>query len=241
MAIAGIDGCKQGWLMVKYKNDQYRFAVYENFKALMNANTDLERIFIDIPIGLSSKGFTRTVESSLRKKLPGRQSTVFNPPCREALAFDDYNLAKTENLKIEGKGLSIQAFFISKKIKDVDDFLLQNNPGSLLFESHPELCFKYLNPEKKVLQTKKATAEGAKERLEILLKHDRKILSLYQDILRNTKRKDVKKDDILDAVCLCIASKQAKEKGPEFIEDDNNKDLKGIPVRIACFHNKGSE
>lgn len=239
MVVAGIDGCKQGWLMVKHQPEGYSYGVYASFKALVAANPDLNRIFIDIPIGLSSLGFKRTLESSIRKELPGRQSTVFNPPCREALVFDNYQLAKNENKKIEGKAISVQAFNISKKIREVDNYLLQNDPPFEFFESHPELCFKYLHPRRKVLPTKKSTPEGVEERLKILSNYDNGIPAFYQKILQNTMRKDVKKDDILDAICLCLTNKMAGQTQMKIFQDENKRDLQGIPVRIVCL-NRGN-
>ncbi|MCB0650670.1 MAG: DUF429 domain-containing protein [Saprospiraceae bacterium] len=235
MAIAGVDGCKKGWLMIKYDNDRYTYAVHENFTGLIGAHSDLQRIFIDIPIGLSSDDFIRTVESSLRKELPGRQSTVFNPPCREALKFTDYESAKSINQKTEGKSLSIQSFFISSKIKEVDDFLLKGNRQLEIYESHPELCFKYLNPPQQVLLTKKSKNEGIKDRLAILEKYDPEISPLYHDILGNTQRKDVKKDDIVDAICLCLANRLAGPAGLSFIKDKQARDDAGIDIKIAYY------
>ncbi|KAA3632584.1 MAG: DUF429 domain-containing protein [Bacteroidetes bacterium] len=235
MVLAGIDGCKKGWLMVKHEQGKYNYGVYENIDDLATDNPDLKRSFIDIPIGLSSKGFMRTIDGVIRKELPGRSSTVFNPPCREALQFENYEQAKKENIRIEGKGISKQAFFISTKIKEVDDFLLQNNLEFEVFESHPELCFKYLNPAKEVLLTRKSTSEGAEERMAILKQYDRNILSLYQQILDNTKRSNVKKDDILDAICLCIANRLSEKNNYSLLKDKNSVDLSGIEIKIA-FH-----
>ncbi len=235
MSYAGIDGCKKGWLMVKHEQGEFSYGVYENMEDLAHDNPDLARAFIDIPIGLSSKGFMRTIDAAIRRELPGRSSTVFNPPCREALQFDDYEKAKKENIRIEGKGISKQAFFISKKIREVDDFLSKKNESISFFESHPELCFKYLNPAKKVLLSKKSTAEGAEERLTILKQYDRNISSLYREILHNTKRSNVKKDDILDAICLCIANRLSEKDKYSLLKDKNFTDLSGLEIKIA-FH-----
>lgn len=235
MILAGVDGCKKGWLMIKHQQDKYSYAVYENIFDLSNDNPDLERVFIDIPIGLSSKGFMRTIDSSIRKELPGRSSTIFNPPCREALQVDNYEQAKEENKQIEGKGISKQAFFISKKIKEVDDFLLQNKRSIEFFESHPELCFKYLNPAKKVLLTRKSTPEGIEERMTILKQYDNTLPNLYEEILAKTKRSNVKKDDILDAICLCLANKLSGKHNYTLLKDENSTDLSGIEIKIA-FH-----
>ncbi len=78
MIVAGIDGCKKGWIMIKSSNGNYSFGVYKNIFDLVDENKDLDRILIDIPIGLSSRKIKRKVEQKLRKELKNRSSTVFN-------------------------------------------------------------------------------------------------------------------------------------------------------------------
>jgi len=51
---AGIDGCKSGWLMVKHSKEGYAFGVYPNIQNLVNEHPDIQRVLIDIPIGLST-------------------------------------------------------------------------------------------------------------------------------------------------------------------------------------------
>ena len=84
---------------------------------LISLHPDLECIFIDIPIGLSSENFKRNIEEIMRKYLPKRGSTIFTPACRKAVYAENYDEAKANNKKILGKSLSIQSFNISKKIK----------------------------------------------------------------------------------------------------------------------------
>jgi len=153
MIVAGIDGCKKGWIMIKSSNGNYSFGVYTNIFDLAADNEDLDRILIDIPIGLSSKKIKRTVERNLRIELKNRSSTVFNPPCRKAVYEYDYNLARLINIKIEGKSLSIQSLAISNKIRELDILLAAKHKVEIL-ESHPELCFKYLNEGKTLLSRK---------------------------------------------------------------------------------------
>lgn len=235
MTVAGIDGCKKGWIMIKSSNENYSFGVYKNIIELFDENKDLDRILIDIPIGLSSRKIKRTVENKLRKVLKNRSSTVFNPPCREALFQKDYISAKKKNIEVEGKSLSIQSYNISNKIRELDK-LLQSKPETEIIESHPELCFKYLNKGKTVL-SKKSTRYGINERLNILISYEKKTESLSKIIENSTLRKDVKRDDIFDALCLCLVNKLGSKNDLSFIEDDNKLDENGIEMRLA-FYNK---
>ena len=69
MSIAGVDGCKNGWIMIKWNLEDYAFGVYNTIAEMVLHNSDINRILIDIPIGLSSKNVRRTVESEVRKNL----------------------------------------------------------------------------------------------------------------------------------------------------------------------------
>lgn len=233
MSIAGIDGCPAGWVMIKYKRNEYSSAVYQNFTLLINQNPDLITAFIDIPIGLSSRTHPRTIDQKLRRELIPRQATVFNAPCRESAYLDSIQEARSRNIEIEGKSLSLQTLNISPKIREVDRYL--NEAQSFkLFESHPELCFKYLN-QGNVLLSKKSTPEGQSVRLNILNQYEKDATQLILNFLDNYPRKDVKPDDIIDAFCLCICLKLARQNQLSFLRDQNEKDEKDIPIQIAYY------
>lgn len=234
MIVAGIDGCKKGWIMIKSSSGDYSFDVYKNIFDMAADNEDLERILIDIPIGLSSRKIKRTVEKELKKELKYKHSTVFNPPCREALFQKDYVSVKKKNIEIEGKSLSIQSYNISNKIRELDEFW-QSKPETEIIESHPELCFKYLNKGEIVL-SKKSTLVGLNERIKILATHEKKTKNLFKIIENNTLRKDVKRDDIVDALCLCLVNKLGGKNDLSFIEDDNKIDENGIEMRIGYYN-----
>jgi predicted RNase H-like nuclease len=82
MFIAGVDGCKAGWIAVFNNKGKYSYEIFRVFSDLMGKNTSLKRMLIDIPIGLSSEGYPRTIDANIRKELGSRSSTVFNAPCR---------------------------------------------------------------------------------------------------------------------------------------------------------------
>ena len=124
-------------------------------------------------------------------------------PCREAVALTDYEQACDKNTKILEKAMSQQTFHIMHKIKEVDDYLQSTDTKSNIKESHPEIAFFFLN-EKKSLHNKKKTKEGIEERLGILTQLDDITQHLYNSALEHYLRKDVKRDDILDALCLAL-------------------------------------
>ena len=70
--LAGVDGCRAGWIAVFFEKDSFTYCLYPYFKDLIKQNPRLKRVLIDIPLGLSSPGYPRTVDAHLRKELPGR-------------------------------------------------------------------------------------------------------------------------------------------------------------------------
>lgn len=232
MKIAGIDSCPLGWIVILHNSEKFSYEAVKSIDELMELHPDLQRLFIDIPIGLSSENFTRTLESKLRKELGSRSSTIFTPACRKAIYASDYDEARAINKEILGKSISIQSYNISKKIKEVDQFLESKSEDLEIYESHPEICFKYLN-DSEVIQTKKSTKEGFQERFELLQKYDLQLKSVYQNITETFPKSKVKPDDILDAMVLCVSNLRSNSSGLRFVEDENNKDENGFFVKVA--------
>jgi len=85
------------------------------------------------------------------------------------------------------------------------------------------------------LQSKKSTSEGIEDRLRLLSSYDQDAFMLYQEILKNTQRKWVKRDDILDALVLCISNELSFLKKTYYFEDENIQDMKGLKIRLAYF------
>jgi predicted RNase H-like nuclease len=121
---------------------------------------------------------------------------VFTPPTRPLLEATHY-------AQVRGHGLSIQAFNILPKIREVDRVMtpaLQQR----VYEAHPELAFQALAGHP--LQESKRTVAGRTARLQVLehipsrLFHG--IRAAYEHVLRTCKRADVAPDDILDAYVL---------------------------------------
>lgn len=236
MIYAGIDGCKSGWLLVYYTNDQYHYKVLQNFKELTSLRLPNSRILVDIPIGLTTENFTRTIEATMRAELGKRSSTVFNAPARLATRALDKAQAREINIKLTGKSLSEQSLNIMPKIKEMDEFLLNEDYkhyNLTIYESHPELCFKYLAGG--VVQSKKSTRTGIEERLQILERYDTNVRKLYDDIILRELRKDVKRDDIVDAICLCLVNRLAGENGLRFLRDMNDCDEKRLGIGIGYY------
>ncbi len=163
----GIDGFINGWCCCSL-NHKMIIHVIPNIKSIITFEK-CNKILIDIPIGLTGYKIERKLDGQLRKFIPkGRKSSVFNTPSRPSVYSNTYAEAKQKELSILGKSISIQSWNIVNKIKEVDQFLCENPSfNNQIQESHPELCFYYLNNETPLFHSKK-TLEGLNERVEII-------------------------------------------------------------------------
>ena len=147
MKYYGVDGCRYRWIYIGIdENDQYEFGVVTLFQELQQITNSASLILVDIPIGLREENpRERLCDLKARKVLGNRRSSVFPPPSRLALGYDNYLEASELNFQNTGRRLSKQSFAISKKIQEVDKFLTSTGLQSKYREMHPEICFWALN------------------------------------------------------------------------------------------------
>lgn len=230
MNVIGIDACRRGWCGVGRIDGNIISCCFKNLTVVTKTCKNLNRILIDIPIGLSSRNFSRTVDAKARKLLNTRKSSIFSPPSREALYTESYKEALQINRQIEGKGISIQAYNIAEKIKEVDEWIDRNTLDIEIFEAHPELCFKSLN-QNKDLKFSKHDKAGLEERKSILFNISPGLKNQFQYLMRDYLRKEVKPDDILDAMALYLIN--CKSEKLKVITDENKIDETGKNIGIV--------
>ena len=168
MKIVGIDGCKHGrWVVASSDEDllSIRFDVEEDLRALFKACAREDAIVaIDIPIGRCN---TARLCDQEARRVVGRKraSSVFPPPCREALRAATHREASEINRRVCGKRLPIQTFGILARIRQVDRWISPRLQGGVR-EAHPEVTFAVLKGGP--LGHPKKTREGEAERLTLL-------------------------------------------------------------------------
>jgi predicted RNase H-like nuclease len=231
----GIDGCPAGWISIQ-AGEQFGWTIelFHTIQDLWDIHSNSNLILIDIPIGLKDDGgIPRLNDSAARKYLTSKRSScIFPTPCRKALYSSNYKEANDINKELTGKGLSKQSWNICPKIREMDKFLQKNYKAREVFiESGPELSYSILNNNKPMDYYKK-TREGMRERLSILKSYSKSNFNPLDIGLKKYKRKDVSKDDIMDAWILAIRASGGKSNLhiiPENIEYDST----GLPMRIA--------
>jgi predicted RNase H-like nuclease len=219
MFVAGVDGCRGGWVAFKVDLTAHATSVeiIDLPSWLRHRPPGLACVGIDIPIGLLDGA--RQCDKAARKLLgQPRGTSVFAAPCRSALSAKNHAAATATNLDMTGRGLSQQAWGISNKIRQVDDAItLDCQPW--VFEVHPEVCFWALN-ERSPMKRNKKTQDGVAERVGLL----RRVFPQLETHLANRPRA-VGADDLLDAAVAAWTALRWHRNEAEFVctpEHDQN-------------------
>ena len=109
--VAGVDGCKAGWLGIWKDTGSGKFGhkVFNNAHDLIHQNPRPSVIAIDIPIGLTDTG-KRDCDCQARKLLgQPRGTSVFPAPIRPALAAKSREEANRITSAADGRGVGAQS------------------------------------------------------------------------------------------------------------------------------------
>ena len=232
MNYVGVDGCPKGWFAVSIdENDHYEINIFDHIETLWQQYQKSALILVDIPIGLPHWR-SRLCDIEARKLLGKRGSSVFPAPSREAIQQPNYENACKVNQKILGKKLPLQAWNICSKIKQVDDVMNRNEQArKLIRESHPEIAFWALAAGRAMVHNKKS-GEGLEERLSLLKIVIANAEQIFDEAVQTFRRKDVAKDDILDALALAITAASPSETIIT-IPENPELDVKDLPMEIV--------
>ena len=234
-SLAGVDGCRAGWVVVIARLVEGRFVepsarVMPTFRDLLDGITDCSAVGVDIPIGLleSAEPGGRTVDRHARKLLSPNTSSVFSPPPRPALGARSYDEARSAVAQVSnGRSLSRQAFGILPKIAEVDR-LMTPELQERVFETHPELCFLEMNGGRP-LAHRKTTAAGAIARIRLLEAHG---LAAVLETAATMIGNDAKLDDVVDAIAALWTARRYAEGKATVIPDITDVDAKGLRMEM---------
>lgn len=249
VAIAGVDGCKGGWIVVSRIPDKEPVvAVVKAFLEILERLPEDAIVAVDMPIGLparTGKG-GRGPETLARKHLGARQSSVFSIPSRAAVyaetdAFSAlpswYEAHRRASAVARAtseppRSVSIQAFAIFPKIREIDRLLVERpRLRRRMIESHPEAAFWRLNHNQPMRLPKKIRGSvnpaGMEERKALLARH-----GFDRAFLDKAPPMGAAADDFLDACAvMLVAARRARGLAVPF-PDPPLEDGLGIPVAI---------
>jgi len=205
MRIAGVDGCRGGWVAVCAGEDFLNprvevIPVFEQLPDAMGGWPDI--VAVDMPVGLVND-WGRTPEPEARRLLGRpRSSSVFPSPPRRLVEMyvssratgpETFDALNEWSKQVTGQGLQLQTFHLLKKIGEIDAVLQRDEAPPGIFEVHPELAFWAMNGES-ATRLNKRSAAGREERRVILSR------SLPPVLLELPTPRGCAEDDLLDAL-----------------------------------------
>lgn len=239
--VAGVDGCKAGWIAAfadQAGRDPPVFRVFARWSDLLAGLPVPELIAVDMPIGLPDRiaGSGRGPEQAVRALLGERQSSVFSIPSRDAVHAADYGDACRLALATSEppRKVSKQGFHLFPRIREIDA-LLRAEPEwrRRIFETHPELVFRTMRGSP-LLHPKKikgvVNPAGMAERRTLL-----QAAGLPEAIVHERPPRGAATDDALDALAaLVVARHIAAGRGKPF-PDPPGRDSHGLSIAIWTY------
>jgi predicted RNase H-like nuclease len=233
MWVAGVDGCRRGWLCASRntRTGETRFELLDTTRALLELIPQPAILCVDIPIGLPECGARQC--DRLARALLGRPraSSVFPAPIRPALGAGDRERASRITQRIDGRGVGCQTFGLYPKIRAMDE-LLQEHPGARerIREVHPEVSFRAWNGQRPLAAGKK-TPEGRQQRLRLVEGWlGRGVLEVAR---AGHRRGELADDDILDAIAALWTATRIAAGAARRLPADPPRDATGLRMEIV--------
>jgi predicted RNase H-like nuclease len=224
MRVAGLDGCKTGWMGVALQDGAFSDArAFLTAEDALRAWADMVVLAIDIPIGLpdASTRFRRHADSAARGYLGRAASSVFSTLPREVLAEPDYGLALALNRSLVGGGITKQSHALRTKILEVDH-LAAREPR--VYEVHPEVSFRAMSGGKPM---------GSKRSWNGLMLRRSCLLSVGIRVPDELPAAEgVGADDVLDAAAAAWSAMRIATKEAKTLPASPPVDANGRPVAI---------
>ncbi len=259
VVVAGVDGCPAGWFVVarfasgleppgtSVRGDGALFfegatswlcAWRRSFAEVVNLVGGEAVIGVDIPIGLldhAGRGGRRCDREARVLLGPGRTSSVFSAPSRDALDSPTHREANARSKagSVESIGLSIQTFNIMSKVREVDDVLRQGGATQeRVHEVHPELAFWEMGG-RGTLPPGKKTVAGRQERQRLV-----EATGWFSGLdlgrtLARFPRALVGRDDILDAAAACWSAGRLARDEARRVPERPPVDRHGLRMEIC--------
>lgn len=203
--LAGVDGCRGGWLCVSEAvgGGDLRSEVFASAEALLQQSPAPVMMAIDIPIGLVERG-ERECDRLARALLGRRAACVFTAPTRDMLLAGSHAEASALRLQAEGKKVPIQAWSFVERIREFDRALKPEHQARVR-EVHAELCFMELNAGEPIAHAKKDPVGREARRSRLASEFG---AQAFEQLRRRHRAAEVADDDILDALAALFTARR---------------------------------
>ncbi len=229
MQVAGVDGCRGGWLVVRAEASGrlhlLDISIVTTFEELIASTCGCLAVAVDIPIGLVDGPDERIADKEARRMLgkPGA-SSVFPAPVRRTLEAETHDEAKKLSLLASGKSMNIQTFSILKRVREADDAMTPALQERIV-EVHPEVSFCALN--RAPLRHSKTSPAGALKRLELISRE------LDYDLEQTAVEGRATFDDFLDACAAAWTAQRHARKEAKRLPPVPPRDSHGLRMEIV--------
>lgn len=250
--LAGVDGCKKGWIVAFCDADQPEepvIEVFARFDQILESAYAPDIIAVDMPIGFPDEiGKSRGPEPIVKPLLGRLRNAVFDMPSRTALeavtrpwkgmkellaAHSETNAVARATSSV-GAACSIQAFCLFEKIREIDVLLRADlDLCQRVFEIHPELAFRTMSGAP-LLHSKKIKGKinpaGMAERQALLIAAGLPAVTVYAP-----PHKSAGADDQLDALAALVVARHIAAGRERPFPDPPGRDSHGLPIAIWTF------
>lgn len=208
----GVDWASGSWVVVEANNGTTTVSAEPSLLNVWHEyGNRATEILVDIPVHLTDDD-DRACDTDAKDYLGARVSTVFWTPVRDAVMADNYEDAKSKN----AGGLGSHSWGLTPRIREVNALLGEVDAASeIVFESHPEVCFKAFHGED--LPSKKTDA-GYELRKHCLLEHGgesfQPVIDFVDDRHANSqwhqRIQSGRIEDVLDAAILALTARESE-------------------------------
>ena len=225
--VTGVDGCAAGWVAVTLGPESRTAATWVRIAvaATLDGLPLTGVTGIDMPLGLLDAGW-RDADLLARRALGRRGVTVFAIPPRAVWECETYAEANLVCRDLTGKGFSVQAWGLRRKIAEADEFRRRAQPAPSpvqLFEVHPELAFTALAGAP--LPDSKHTAAGLAVRRALLA---------AVGIALPTRVPGAAEDDLLDAAAVAWSARRIAAGQATVLTSPAQRAADGGEIAIRC-------
>ncbi len=206
--VAGVDAAKGGWVMAvtaTTPGSPVAFSVWPSFADVWSQarSQRLLGVGVDMPIGLPGEDLRRS-DIEARELLGPRRSSLFWTPPLCVLDAADHAEANHQARAHTGRGLSIQAFHLLPKVREVRAVLtpkdLAPHAQPQAAEVHPETSFAVLAG--RPMSVSKRQPGGQAERLAVLVPEFSNLVEVP------TSPSGATTDDLLDAAAAAWTARR---------------------------------
>lgn len=228
MRVAGVDGCRAGWVAVTLTARAAAPLTAPGLTVAVTVAPRLDELHlagtvgIDMPLGLLADGW-RSADLLARRALGRRGCCVFAIPPRPVWAETAYADANRRCRELTGHGMSAQAWGLRAKLLEADRY--RRATAHPLHEVHPELAFAAMAGAP--LPDSKHSKAGLTVRQELLAAVG--IMLPRAQVLP----RGIGEDDLLDAAAVAWSARRIAAGTAEILSDPAQRGDDDTEIAIA--------